>query len=216
MKNVKKISAIICLLIMFINTSCFATDEFRAFKTYDYEAADIVDTVNTAVSFAVWTFQDLGYINANGTNTYSVTNDKAYLLDNWIRTSGNNYGFYIYAHGGYANNTVWFNLKKGTEATRVYPSDISGNWHLVFLDSCSALAINDFAVKFKTDGYSNRATLGWYDTVTHSASAEWWGHFNAVAGSTNIRSACLAAADQCQGSTPIRIYGDKTWSGRAW
>lgn len=40
MKNVKRISVIVCLLILFINTSCFAaTDQFRAFKTWDYEVS---------------------------------------------------------------------------------------------------------------------------------------------------------------------------------
>ena len=104
MKNVKRISVIVCLLILFINTSCFAaTDQFRAFKTWDYEVSIVgqgdSDAVNSAVSYAVWTFQNLGYTNANGTNTYTTTNDKSYLFNNWLNISSNNYGFYIYAHG---------------------------------------------------------------------------------------------------------------------
>lgn len=217
MKNVKRISVIVCLLILFINTSCFAaTDQFRAFKTWDYEVSIVgqgdSDAVNSAVSYAVWTFQNLGYTNANGTNTYTTTNDKSYLFNNWLNISSNNYGFYIYAHG----NSSLFTLERGNSDRYVYPSEISGNWHLVFLDSCSCLATNAFATRFKTDGYSKRATLGWYTTIKHVASAEWWSHFYSVAGTTNIRSACLSAADQSQGSTPIRIYGDKTWNGKAW
>ncbi len=221
MKNVRKVSILVFLMILLINSSCFAsTDQFRAFKTWDYEIGNVSETdntaVNNAVSYGVFTFQKLGYINADGTNTYTTTNDKGYLLNNWIKISGNNYGFYVYAHGGYSGDKIWFNMQKGTEATRVYPSDITGNWHLVFLDSCSVLATNEFATRFKTDGYSNRATLGWFDTVKHVDSADWWSHFYPIAGSTNLRSACLSAADQCGGSTPIRIYGDKTWNGYAW
>lgn len=221
MKNLKRISILMLTLILLVSTSCFAaTDQFRAFKTWDYELDDVSqtdhDAVNNAVSYAVWTFQDLGYTNFDGTNYYTVSNDKSYLLNNWINISGNNYGFYVYAHGGHSTSNIWFNMQTGTEATRVYPSDISGNWHLVFLDSCSVMANDDFADAFNTLNQSNRATLGWYDTVKHIASAEWWEHFFSVAGTTNLRSACLSAADQCSESTPIRIYGDKTWYGFAW
>lgn len=217
MKYVRKVSILAVLMVLLVGSSCFAaTDQFRAFKTWDYELDKVNqtshDAVNNAVSYGVWTFQKLGYINANGNNTYTTTNDRGYLLNNWIKVSGNNYGFYIYAHG----NSSAFTLEKDNFDRYIHPEDISGNWHLVFLDSCSCLATDAFATRFNTVGYSNRATLGWYNNINHTDSADWWSHFYPIAGSTNIRSACLSAADQCTGSTPIRIYGDKAWNGYAW
>lgn len=208
-KTIKTISILLSLLILTINSVSFAaTDQFRAFRSYDFEDSD---SVSQAVSYAVWTFQDLGYANVDGTNTYTKTNDRSVVL-NYIGGSGNNYGFFVYAHG----NSNLFTMRTGDTTRYIYPSNISGNWHLVFLNCCSCMSTDSFADAFNTVGYSNRASMGWYNTVTIGAAEEWWSHFYSVAGTTNLRSACLAAADQCTGSTPIRIYGDKTWNGMAW
>lgn len=217
MRKIKRLCGIIFLLsIICIENACFAVDQFRAFKTWDYEAEDIGESsaaaVNNAVGYGVLNFQKLGYINADGTNCITNTGSKEYLLNNWINLSSNNYGFYIYAHG----SSSVFALENGNSNEYVSPSEISGNWHLVFLDSCSCQATNSFATAFNTVGYSNRATLGWYTTVSHQGSAEWWEHFYPIVGTTNLRSACLAAADQCELSTPIRMYGDTSWDGSAW
>lgn len=218
MKKINKKCIIITIIfIIVLNTTCFAaTDQFRAFKTRDYETEDVgqesADAVNSAVAYGVYTFQKLGYINAIGTNKYTLTNDKDYLFSNWLNVSGNNYGFYIYAHG----SSSVFALENGNSSTYVYPDEISGNWHLVFLDSCSCMATDNFADAFNTVGYNNRATLGWYNTIEHVNSADWWSNFYPKVGTTNLRSACLSAADQCEGSTPIRMYGDKAWDGKAW
>ena len=213
--KIKDCLLLFAIILILSSSSCFAsTDQFKAFKTNDYEIPEVSTTdhnaVNTAVNYGVATFKKLGYINANGSG-YVQTSSKTTVL-NWINLKGKNYGFYIYAHG----NSSCFTTVRNNTSYYIYPSDISGNWHLVFLDSCSCLQTNAFATKFHTDGYSKRATLGWYKTIKHVNSADWWGKFYQEVGSTNIRSACLSAADQCSGSTPIRIYGDKTWNGKAW
>lgn len=208
-KYLKRCSIVFILILMlFLNANCFAaTDQFRAFNTWDFDNTIAVETL----SYAVWTFQDLGYINANGTNTFTTTNSRDTVIS-YIRESGNNYGFYMKAHG----NANLFTAKQNTPSEYIYPGDISGNWHLVFIDSCSTGASDNFARAFNTVGYSNRAYLSWYTTVTVGASREWWGYFYQYAGDTDLRSACLAAADQCGNHTPIRMYGDKSWNGRAW
>lgn len=202
------------LLIMQFNFAS-AVDQYKAFKSCVYAVGDVTpevaNAVNVANYFAVATFNKLGYSSANVGNSIQTVNNKQDVLS-WIRQSGNNYGFYIYAHG----TSGRIEVVQGDDSTYLYPSEISGNWHLVFLDCCSCNATNAFATKFKTDGYSNRATLGWYKDVQHVDSADWWGCFNEVAGTTNIRAACLNAADRCTGSTPIRMYGDTSWSGHAW
>ena len=207
-KNLIQFSVIFSFIMIMLGTSCFAaTDEFRAFNTWDFDNTTAVETL----SYAVWTFQNLGYTNSAGTNKFNTTSSRDVVL-NYIKGSGRNYGFYIKAHG----NPNLFTTKSGDSSQYIYPDDISGNWHLVFIDSCSTGASDNFARKFNTVGYSNRAYLSWYKTVTVGASREWWGYFYQYAGNSGLRSACLAAADRCSNSTPIRMYGDKEWNGKAW
>ena len=211
MKNVKKVLIITFIMLIFLQTVCLASsDQVRLFLAEDFSNSS---SAKQTISYAVWTFQNLGYNNVLGTNKYTITNSKDVVLS-YIKQRENNYAFFEFAHGADGR----FNMSRdGNNAPqRIYSSDISGNWHLVFLNSCEIMASNSMASAFKTVGYSNRATLGWYKTVEVGACEEWWSHFYPIAGSTNLRSACLSAADQSQGSTPIRIYGDKTWNGRAW
>lgn len=216
--NFKKIGTILVIFILLIMqlNSVYAADQYKVFRSCVFAIGDcdpqIVDYVDTSIKWGIATFNKLGYSNAGGSSTafYNVNNKQAVL--NWIKYSGNNYGLYIYAHG----TKDWIEIVQGDGDTYIYPNEISGNWHLVFLNCCSCNATNKFATKFHTDGYSKRATLGWYMDVEHAASAQWWPYFYNQAGMTNLRTACLNAADKCSYKTPIRIYGDKTWDGRSW
>ena len=41
--------------------------------------------------------------------------------------------------------------------------------------------------------------------------------FKDIAGTTDLQKACLSATDKNNKyPTSIRIYGDKTWNGKAW
>lgn len=198
------VTIISLILITVLQISSFAViDQAKLFIATDCNNTLARQTTN----YAIKTFEKLGY-NVLG---LSITGRKSDVL-NYISGTGNNYGFYEYGHGG----TGVFTMKNGDKNQYIYPSDITGYWHFVFLNSCSCLSNDAFGQAFRTVGYSNRAILGWYQTVTFGASDEWWSYFKNVAGTTNIRSACLAAADKCSNSTPIRIYGDKTWNGKAW
>lgn len=206
-KKISKVLIIALILIVVLQISSFAaTDQVKLFLSSELTSSSYAtDTMNYAVS----TFRTLGY-NIIGSN-YTVASLKAPVLD-YINESGNNYAFFNFSHG--ASNAFWF---MSDRAQYIFPSEVSGNWHLVFLNHCYSLATNtQFAQAFNTIGYTNRASLGWFDEVTDGASAEWWSYFKNVAGTTNLRSACLAAADNCARYTPIRIYGDTTWTGHAW
>lgn len=213
MKKIKN-SFITIFLLMFIFILLFqngvfaATDQFKAFLSSDFST----DSSSLAsILLACRSFQTLGYTNAMGTDNYQKYATRSSVM-NYINNSGNNYGLYISSHG----NTDLISMKLNNSSEYIYPSQISGNWHLVFLDSCSSLATNSFANSFKANGYSNRATLGWYMTVTTYASSEFFKYFHVLVGTTNLRSACLSAADRCVKKTPIRMYGDTSWYGWAW
>lgn len=199
------------LIILSLQFSSFAViDQAQLFLSTDFQNDS---SATQAMKYGVKTFQTLGYNITSGNilRRYIITNSKSTVL-NYISGTGNNYAFLVSSHG----NSNCFAMQNGNSSSYIYPSDISGYWHFVFLDSCSSMANDSFARAFRTTGYDYRASFGWYTTVTTSGSEEWWSHFKDVAGTTNIRSACLAAADQCSNSTPIRIYGDKTWDGKAW
>lgn len=192
------------LLICILQISSFAViDQAKFFIAGDIYCSLTLQTTKYAES----TFKKLGYDNQGITSTYY----KSTVLD-YISGLGNNYGFYEYGHGG----TGVFTMKNGDASQYIYTSDISGYWHLVFLNSCSCLSNDAFGQAFHTVGYSNRAILGWYTTVQFGGSDEWWSYFKNEAGNSNLRTACLNAASNCSYSTPIRMYGDKTWYGYAW
>ena len=203
---------IISLLIININGYCI--ERYKAFMTNDYEnlSSDLKNAVYNAKDKGARTFMKLGYKNVFS-NTIPIvenTSDKNVVL-NWIIEKSNNYGFYIYAHGD-----EWeFAIRNGVPSTYIHPREISGNWHLVFLDSCSCLATDRFARAFNVIGHNRRAIIGWYKDIDHRGSSQWWNYFYAYAGNMGLRDACLKAAGKVDNwSTPIKMYGDKSWNGR--
>lgn len=205
MKKIKNI-LVISIIMIFISTSSYAsTNEFAAFQSNDMNGYD-----TDCTSYAVWTFQKLGYNNSFGTNNYYHTNDKGPVL-NYIQNLGNNFGFYVMSHG----NSEGFTMDINSNYQAIYPNNVKGYWYLVFLNYCESLSNNAFANAFQTTSASGRASMGWYANVSDAATSEWWSHFYPIAGSRDLRSACLSAADQSFLYTPIRIYGDVNWNGYA-
>lgn len=110
------------------------------------------------------------------------------------------------------DNTSWWK----------YTSNVTGNWHMVFLDACSTAATNGWASAFRVYGYSNRAFLGWNTNVDVGPACQFgsyfWPEASNHAHSSTVYGAAVWAASQVPGSgtTPIRFYGDTTYNGRAW
>lgn len=202
--------ATLLFVFLFQVFSFASTDQAAIYFSSDFAGEQCA---KDAANYAGLTFRKLGYnlTTVNGANLYVMTNSNQTVL-NYITGSGNNYGLYVSSHGG----TGWFSMQLNG-STKIYPSDIKGNWHFVFLDSCRSLANGDFASAFKTtSAYSNRAILGWYKDVTTGASAEFWPHFYSFAGTESLRDCALDAASNCVADTPIRFYGDSSWNGYAW
>lgn len=205
------ITIVLLMLMMTLQMSSFAViDQAQLFIAKEW--ANNTYAVQ-ATTYAVKTFQTLGYDIKGGLPAlhYTITDSRSTIL-NYLSGTGNNYAFFVFAHGG----PGIFTMNNSSASAAIRSSDITGYWHFVFINGCSCMSNDSFAQAFKTVGYSNRASLGWFDVVTSGASSEWWSYFKNQAGTTNLRSACLASADKCSNSTPIRIYGDKTWNGKAW
>lgn len=199
-------------IVILFQTMCFAaTDQAAIYLSTDF--SNDSDAKNAA-NYAGLTFRKLGYsiVTGSGANLYTMTGSGA-VVRGYINGSGNNYGLYISAHG----NDEWINMTKGSTDHRIYPANVTGNWHFVFLDSCSSLADDDFANAFKTtSAYSNRGILGWFNTVTTPATMEFWPYFYSFATTRSLRQCALDAASNCELSTPIRFRGDTSWYGYAW
>ena len=206
-KSMIKVLCIVVVVMLLLSTNVFA-------KSYHFKAFASEDALNDAglwgpdtVNFMVQAMQKLEYNNYYGTNSYHVTSSKQDVL-NYIGMSGNNYGFVVSAHG----NNGYFTMGDSNE--RITTNDISGNWHLVLINSCFTYFDNSMARAFKTVGYDNRASIGFYGNVTYGVSYNFWRIFNDYVGSTTLDSIVNMAADAT--SAPVVLWGDGFWNGYAW
>lgn len=158
---------------------------------------------------------NLNYINASG-NQVIIRTNSAEVVKEYIRGTGKNYALVTFSHGD--DGAFTMGTKNGVDQWIAWNNNsISGYWHLIFINSCSSMASDKLAQAFKTIGYSNRAALGWYQTIQIPAFEEWWGNFEKYAGNYGLREAALKAANDCtRWDTPIRLYGDGNWNGKAW
>lgn len=150
----------------------------------------------------------LGYTSSSwvGVGPLMKTSITSYLQ------SSTAYGLYIYAH---ANP---YNMADTEKTWALFSSEVTGNWHFVFLDGCSTAQTTGWAKAFKTIGYSKRAFLGWSTDVYDNYLFIYSAHFWPKVGTGSIRDIAVKAADEVPGigTTPIKFYGDTTYDGRAY
>lgn len=204
MKNLLKKFSILLLVFIFmfsLPTQSYA-DSAKVF------ACSQINTFLEHRVYATCGFQDLGYDPV--TCGYGAV-EKATVME-WINASSDNYGFYICTLG---NSGALYDYY----GNAITPSEISGNWHLVFLDSGSSAATTNFATAFKIYGYSNRGFLGWSAGVNSGDSLEFNYYFwHDYVTQATIRLSAIYAANCVpgDGTTPIRFYGDSDWMGYSW
>ncbi len=177
----------------------YTTAEVRKYNSWFEDKADM----------AASAMGRLGY-NASS-NAYS-TRQMITDIKNYLSALSNEYAFFFTGHG---NTTVL-----GFHSTGwIRHSDVTGNWHFVFLDACQTATDTGWANAFKINGYSDRAFLGWNGSVAYDDSylfaEEFWPLIN---GSNTVRQAAVDAAAMVpgSGSTPIKFYGDTSYTGEAW
>lgn len=176
---------------------------------YAYEAFNYA---TESKNLAATGFVGLGY------NTANWYVGKGATLTNRVRSflnGSNSYGFYIDCHG--SSTTLQ------SDQNIITSSQITGNWHFVFLDACSTASTTGWAKAFKIDGYSKRAFLGWSkevnDVPAYNFCNYFWHEMCSHSHSTKyVQDTAVWAANQVPGSgtTPIRFYGDKTYNGRSY
>lgn len=159
-----------------------------------------------------WAASAMGRLGYTATAKSYTTSQMITDIKNYLKALTNEYAFYFSGHG---STTVLGFKQNGW----IRPSDVTGNWHFVFLDGCSTAADSGWADAFKINGYSNRAFLGWNTTVysnnIYKFAEKFWPLIN---GTNTVRQAAVDAAALVPGSgtTPIKFYGDVSYTGRAW
>lgn len=208
-KKILTIIAIVLMLISITSSIYAATDQAGVFGTPGIgqlggsSTASMVETImRTRLGYSVTAYSD------------SVTSKST--VTSYINQSANNYAFSLTAKRNSSNGNPIIG------SSTLAKNEISGNWHLVILNFPYSAADQSWANAFKTVGYTNRAFMGWYSSYDEVDVNSWTYNFMIQlnfygAGSyPTLRDAALEAADYVSGSTPIRMYGDKTWNGLAW
>ncbi len=183
-------------------------------KTYHFGAFVLQETVTqmgswptSTMYYMVSAMQKLEYNNYHGTNNYNVKSSKQDVM-NYIGLNGKNYGLAIVSHGA-PNYLQWVGGQDN-----IYGSEITGNWHLVLLNACSACTNNTLPNAFKTVGYSHRATVGFNDDLYVDDALEFWQAFDSVICSSNLNTVVNYAINMS--GAPAVLWGDRSWNGYAW
>ena len=191
---------IIFVFIISISSLSFASASAHCFGNIN------LSTAEECVDSAILGFDSLNYSPVY--NTYGAITKEGIL--NWIHNTGNGYGFSIRTSAGDGSFLDSYDVP-------IYPSDITGNWDLVFLDCAFSAEDSTFAQAFKTVGYSNRGFIGWRDAVSGNR-AETFSYYlwNVYVTTRSLNSAVSSAAVEVPsvGAEP-RYFGDTSWYGYA-
>jgi len=165
--------------------------------------ASELSTSSASINLAKSTLEDMGYTTTNKTLSSQFAVDVPPLLKS---------AFYSCSHG---NATVISSRKnEDDENRRFYCSDVpSGTYKFVFLDACSTASTqwkNAFGISSSS---TNKAFLGWTDTVGTTASYNFCVDFWSYISSTyTVYEAAQDAADN-DASKPIQFTGDTDYNG---
>lgn len=205
---------IICIFLIF---AVFLKHTYAAETSKVFASSDGLPYHSTDYNNAVQGFTKLGYnIDYSGICDGKISKDGTNGIMSYIRQSSNNYGFYISTHGDFWEDSqeCYFQDYAGN---RIWPSEIRGNWHFVFIDACWSKK-NDSLVNAFNITSSSRAYLGWYGEPGARDTRDFCDYFwNTYVNTMPIQRAAQKAAVDVPGSgtTPIRFSGDTSWYGRA-
>lgn len=165
--------------------------------------ASELSTSSASINLAKSTLEDMGYTTTNKTLSSQFAVDVPPLLKS---------AFYSCSHG---NATVISSRKnEDDENRRFYCSDVpSGTYKFVFLDACSTASTqwkNAFGISSSS---TNKAFLGWTDTVgttaSHNFCVDFWSY---ISSTYTVYEAAQDAADN-DASKPIQFTGDTDYNG---
>lgn len=162
-----------------------------------------VTTASASINLAKDALENMGYTTTSKILTTQFATCVPPLLKN---------AFYSCSHG---SATVISSRKNLSDDNRVfYASEVpSGTYKFVFLDACNTASVQ-WKYAFGISDYStNKAFLGWTDTVTETASYDFCVDFWSYISSTyTVYEAAQDAADS-DADKPIQFTGDTAYNG---
>lgn len=162
-----------------------------------------LSTSSASINLAKSTLEDMGYTTTNKTLSSQFAIDVPPLLKS---------AFYSCSHG---SATVISSKKNESDGNRrFYYSDVpTGTYKFVFLDACETASTqwkNAFGISSSS---SDKAFLGWTDTVGATASynfcVDFWSY---ISSNYTVYEAAQDAADS-DASKPIQFTGDTDYNG---
>lgn len=176
-----------------------------------YKAAERADAAAEA-------FERLGYVQPYACQPHTGWVKKEDVM--WVINHKSLYGLFISAHGLEDENGNFLNAITDGENWTLYSSEVSGNWHFVYLAGCLTSSTDAFAKAFKTKGYSGRCFVGNNNSVSTRTSYEFIINFCGKLGSKSVLNCVLEARqevlnaghDDCNPG----FIGDSNYYGWAW
>lgn len=165
--------------------------------------ASELSTSSASINLAKSTLEDMGYTTTNKTLSSQFATDVPPLLKS---------AFYSCSHG--SATVISSRKNESDENRRFYYTNVpTGTYKFVFLDACSTASTqwkNAFGISSSS---TNKAFLGWTDTVGTTASYNFCVDFWSYISSTyTVYEAAQDAADN-DASKPIQFTGDTDYNG---
>lgn len=168
-------------------------------------------------------FARLGWTPVESLSTDNGTNLRTKVLD-YVQNKSDAYAFYFRGHGRSPSSRAGarLSIKVGNDYSGIlYPSEVKGNWHFVYLDACDTADDDTWAKAFKiTNSSVNRGFLGYKGSAYIHYTALFADNFWNLLPSKTVRAAAIAAANEVPNlndgtkTTPIRFYGDYSYRGK--
>jgi len=164
-------------------------------------------------------FSRLGYYEPYACQPHCGWVEKTDVM--WVITHPQLYGLYINAHGLGDENGVYKNAIGDLVNWELYATEVSGNWHFVYLDCCYTSSTLNFGNAFNITGYSNRAFVGHNNEVGIVTSYQFTWRFAGLLGyGSTVLNCLLTARDTAiiSGYTDCNpgFIGDSTYTGASW
>ena len=164
----------------------------------------VLSTTTSSLGLAQMKLHAMGYY----TTTTSVTKKFATAIPNLLNSA-----FYCTGHG-MADCLVGTDSLTDEDSVFYASSVPSGDYKFVFLDACNTASAqwkNAFGI---SNTSTNKAFLGWAQTVKADAALEFCEFFwNEISSTTSVRQAAINAASAQGDGLAIEFTGDRNYNG---
>ena len=163
-------------------------------------------------------FKRLGYVQPYACQPYTGWVNKQDIM--WVLNHSSLYGLFLSCHGVYDANNNFANQLTADGSWYLSPSEVTGNWHFVFIAACGSSSTPAFPAAFKTGGFEGRCFVGYNISTPTETSYQFIIRFCSKLGSMPVIDAVVAARDETLAAgyreCDPGFWGDMKYYGTAW